>query len=118
MDRVSAVLSHHTAAHPADAPPGAGAGRETPSRRFRRSEMNTENSRKSEAYKTWLATTSAADFSHWGLDHVAYIKPETIDGERVYAIHAADGQRIGVASGREEALVGVRHNDMDPYSVH
>ncbi len=53
-----------------------------------------------------------------GSMHVAYIKPVTVDGSVAYAIHAADGQELGVFDEREIAFVAARQNDLEPVSVH
>ena len=53
-----------------------------------------------------------------GSMHVAYIKPVTIDGSTAYAIHAADGQELGVFGERDVAFVAARQNDLEPVSVH
>lgn len=53
-----------------------------------------------------------------GIQDVAYIKPVIIDGEDAFAIYSADGQELGYADGRDLAFATVRHNDMEPVSVH
>ncbi len=53
-----------------------------------------------------------------GSMHVAYIKMVTVDGSPAYAIHAADGQELGVFDEREVAFVAARQNDLEPLSVH
>lgn len=53
-----------------------------------------------------------------GSMNVAYIKPVTIDGLTVYAIHAADGQELAVFDERDVAFVAARQNDLEPVSVH
>ena len=53
-----------------------------------------------------------------GSMHVAYIKPVTVDGSTAYAIHAADGQELGVFGERDVAFVAARQNDLEPVSVH
>jgi hypothetical protein len=54
-----------------------------------------------------------------GMEHVAYIKPVTLeDGKAAFAIHAADGQQMAVLADRELAFATVRQNDMEPVSVH
>lgn len=49
---------------------------------------------------------------------IAYIKVEDIEGEHGYAIHAADGTRIGWYNDREIAFAAVRQYALDPVSVH
>ncbi len=57
-------------------------------------------------------------FAALGVNDVAYVKAKEQDGEQVFAIHTADGNEVGVVSGRELAYVTVRQNDLEPVSVH
>jgi len=71
---------------------------------------------------------SPRDFARLGLNHIAYIRAvhvdddgnETDDAEAPvgWSIHAANGQRIGLAPGRELAIAATLQNDMQPVSVH
>ena len=53
-----------------------------------------------------------------GMDDMAYIKPVMVDGRQAFAVHAADGTKIGVMAYLEVALAAVRQHDMEPVSVH
>lgn len=53
-----------------------------------------------------------------GLHAVAYVKPATIDGTKGFAIHAADGTRIGFAPSLALAVAAIRRNELEPASVH
>ena len=53
-----------------------------------------------------------------GVQDIAYVKPVDLDGEAAYAIYSADGQELGYAEGRDLAIATVRHNDLEPVSVH
>ncbi len=53
-----------------------------------------------------------------GLDHVAFIKSVTIDDETAYAIHAADGTRMGMITDRATAFAAVRQHGLEPVPVH
>ncbi len=64
------------------------------------------------------ALMSVGDLAAWGGDFIAYLKPVDLDGRTVFIIHAADGREIGMASTRNEAIVAVMQNDMEPASVH
>lgn len=55
-------------------------------------------------------------FAALGVQQIAYVK--RIDGERNYAIHAADGTPLTVMQSREAAMAAVVQNDMEPLSVH
>ena len=39
-------------------------------------------------------------------------------GLKLFAIHSADGTRVGVVGDRDAAFAAARQNDMDPVSVH
>ncbi len=53
-----------------------------------------------------------------GAEDLAYIKPVVVNGTHAYAIHGADGEELAVVPNRAVALATVRHNDLDPASVH
>ena len=61
---------------------------------------------------------SPNDLMVLGIQDVAYIKPVIVDGDDAYGIYSADGQELGYADGRDLAFATVRHNDMEPVSVH
>ncbi|MBE7212276.1 MAG: DUF1150 family protein [Gluconacetobacter diazotrophicus] len=53
-----------------------------------------------------------------GMEQIAYIKPVTVDGEAVFAIHAADGTPMALTGDRELALAAVLQHEMVPTLVH
>ena len=53
-----------------------------------------------------------------GVSHIAYLKPVMIDGERGFAIHAADGTPMAVAGDWKVAVAAVVQHEMLPLSVH
>ena len=61
---------------------------------------------------------SPEDFAAFGVDHVAYVKPVTVNGVAAFAVHAADGTPLTVLPDREVASAAVRQNDLEPVSVH
>jgi len=61
---------------------------------------------------------SARDLGSFGIEDIAYVKSVTIDGQRLHAIHAADGTPLTVVNERELAFATVRQHDMVPSSVH
>jgi len=65
-----------------------------------------------------LAQPSFEDFVRMGIDDTAYIKPVTIRGEHLYAVHAADGTLLALSQGRDLAFATVRQHEMFPTSVH
>jgi len=65
-----------------------------------------------------LREISAAAFASLGMPDIAYIKPVVVDGVAGYAVHAANGNPLGLLGDRAAAQVAVRENDMEPVSVH
>jgi hypothetical protein len=58
-------------------------------------------------------------FAALGLRDVAYVKEKRQENGRVaYAIHTADGNEVAIVAGRDLAFATVRHNDLEPLSVH
>ena len=63
-------------------------------------------------------TLSNSDLGSFGIEDIAYVKSVTIDGQKLHAIHAADGTPLTVVSERDLAFATVRQHDMLPASVH
>jgi hypothetical protein len=73
---------------------------------------------------------SAADFAALGVQGVAYVRRilEVADAKAgkkgggepivVFAIHAADGERIGGAPSRELAFAAIRQHGLEPVDAH
>lgn len=58
------------------------------------------------------------DLSILGIEDLAYIKPVTIKGDELFAVHAADGTEMAVIADRDVAFAAVRQHSMEPVSVH
>jgi hypothetical protein len=58
------------------------------------------------------------DLGNLGIEEMAYIKSVIVDGEKLHAIHAADGTPLTVVSDRKLAFATVSQHDMQPMSVH
>ena len=65
-----------------------------------------------------LNKISVLDFLNFGIRHVAYIRPIKVENKAAFAIHAADGTPLSVMESMEAAIVVVRHNDLEPVTVH
>ena len=63
-----------------------------------------------------LSMTSQ-DFTNWGTDTVAYLKPEHQDGIAGYAIYSADGQHLAFVEDRNHAKALVLENELVPVYV-
>jgi hypothetical protein len=61
---------------------------------------------------------SPQDLIALGLDHMAYVKPVTVDGEAAYAVHAADGTEVAVMADRAAAVAAIHQHDLEAVSVH
>jgi hypothetical protein len=61
---------------------------------------------------------TAADLELWGVNTVAYVKTIKTEEGAAYAIHAANGEPLGMAGSRDVAFAGLRQNDLEPVSVH
>ncbi len=57
-------------------------------------------------------------FAEWGLDQVAYIKHEQMDGKAIYVVHAANGESLAAADTQALAAAMVVQNDMVPLYAH
>ena len=77
--------------------------------------MNSFDIDKAAAY---LRKLSPQDFAAFGVDHVAYVRPVTVDDAPAFSVHAADGTPLTVLPDRDVAFATVRQNDMEPLSVH
>ncbi|WP_284947025.1 DUF1150 family protein [Acidisoma cladoniae] len=53
-----------------------------------------------------------------GVSQLAYIKPVTVGGEDVFAIHAADGTPMAVAPNRDLAWGAILEHEMVPAFVN
>ena len=56
-----------------------------------------------------------ADF---GTPNAAYVRSILQDGQRVYAIYAADGTQLAAAPSRALAFTLIRQNDLEPHDAH
>ena len=62
-------------------------------------------------------TMASQDFTNWGTDTVAYLKPEHQDGIAGYAIYSADGQHLAFVEDRNHANALVMENELVPVYV-
>ena len=58
------------------------------------------------------------DLTMLGIEQLAYIKPITVEGDSLFAVHAADGTEIAVIADRDVAFATVRQHSMEPVNVH
>jgi hypothetical protein len=61
---------------------------------------------------------SAAQLASLGMEEIAFVKPVMTDTGPAYAIHAADGTPMAIASNAPLAAAAIIQNDMIPSWVH
>lgn len=61
---------------------------------------------------------SEEQLAQLGMAQIAYVKPVEINGERGYAIHAADGTPMAIAGDQEVAFAAILQHEMVPALVH
>jgi len=57
------------------------------------------------------------DFANWGIEAIAYLKPEREDGVAGYAIYSADGRHLAFAKDQNIAKALVLQNELVPMFV-
>ena len=65
-----------------------------------------------------LKDLSPNDLLVLGLNDIAYLKPATVDGKKVYAIHAADGSQLAFVENRDVGLAAMQQHELEPVSLH
>lgn len=65
-----------------------------------------------------LTQLTDQDLTMLGIEQLAYVKPVTIKGDALFAVHAADGTEIAVIADRDVAFAAVRQHSLEPVSVH
>lgn len=65
-----------------------------------------------------IRTLSKAQLAQLGMADLAYVKPVWTNGERAYAIHAADGSPMAMAPDCELAIAAIVQHEMSPVLVH
>jgi hypothetical protein len=73
--------------------------------------MNTQST-------TVLKNLSASDLLVFGLNDIAYLKPAEVNGQSVYAIHAADGSQLAFVANREVGFAAMQQHELEPVSLH
>jgi hypothetical protein len=67
---------------------------------------------------TSLKNLSASDLLVFGLNDIAYLKPAEVNGQSVYAIHAADGSQLAFVANREVGFAAMHQHELEPVSLH
>ncbi len=61
---------------------------------------------------------TAAELQQLGMTQIAYVKPVTLNGAAMFAIHGADGSPMAVTEDRDLALAAIVQHEMIPTLVH
>jgi hypothetical protein len=64
-----------------------------------------------------LRRLSQSDWLDFGLNDLAYLRPTVVDGQPVFAIHAADGSQLALATSRDVGVAAMRQHDLEPVSL-
>jgi hypothetical protein len=65
-----------------------------------------------------LRDLSENDFLAFGLNVLAYLKPAVLNGETIYAIHAADGSQLALVANEEVGFAAMLQHDLEPVLLH
>ena len=65
-----------------------------------------------------LKNISQSDWETFGLEDIAYLRPTVVDGQPVFAIHAADGSQLALAASRDVGVAAMQQHDLEPVSLH
>ena len=65
-----------------------------------------------------LKNLSANELLIFGLNDVAYLKPANVNGQEVFAIHAADGSQLAFVADREVGFAAMQQHELEPVSLH
>jgi hypothetical protein len=76
--------------------------------------MNDKENNRNEVLKN----LSSRDFLNFGIQDVAYIRPVHVHNKTAFAIHAADGTPLSVMETLDSAIMVVRHNELEPVTMH
>jgi hypothetical protein len=69
--------------------------------------MNTE-------FEVSLKDLTPQDLLTFGLNAVAYLRPAVVNGQSIYAIHAADGSQLALVANRDIGLAAMHEHDLEP----
>jgi hypothetical protein len=67
---------------------------------------------------TVLKNLSASDLLTFGLNDIAYLKPAQVNGQSVFAIHAADGSQLAFVANREVGFAAMQQHELEAVSLH
>jgi hypothetical protein len=54
------------------------------------------------------------DWLTFGLNAIAYLRPAVVNGQSIYAIHAADGSQLALVANRDIGLAAMYEHELEP----
>ena len=61
---------------------------------------------------------SQGDLMVLGVSDLAYVKPVEIEGQNLFAVYTADGNRVAVLPSRDAAVATILRHDLEVVSLH
>ncbi len=65
-----------------------------------------------------LKNLSQNDLLVFGLNAIAYLKPATVNGQSIFAIHAADRSQLALVANRDVGIAAMQQHDLEPVWLH
>ncbi len=76
------------------------------------------NTAKQEFVQVDIRQLSAVQLAQLGISQIAYVRPLVMDGTAAFAICAADGTQMAIATDRDVAEAAIREHEMVPLALH
>jgi hypothetical protein len=61
-----------------------------------------------------LKNLTQHDWLTFGLNAIAYLRPAVVNGQSIYAIHAADGSQLALVANRNVGLAAMYEHELEP----
>jgi hypothetical protein len=61
-----------------------------------------------------LKNLTQHDWLTFGLNSIAYLRPAVVNGQSIYAIHAADGSQLALVANRNVGLAAMYEHELEP----
>jgi hypothetical protein len=81
-------------------------------------QMNDPNETAAASVMVDVRKLSQEQFAQLGMARLAYVKPVIVNGATGFAIHAADGTPMAMATDRDVAIAAIVQHEMLPALVH
>ncbi len=81
-------------------------------------QMNDSNDNAAASVMVDVRKLSQEQFAQLGMARLAYVKPVIVNGAAGFAIHAADGTPMAMATDRDVAIAAIVQHEMLPALVH